>query len=200
MAKPKTQTKTDEKFVDQDFNLFEALAALDKKDYQYYDNLTNEQQKKFIPYMMILWMSMAKGSKDLSYYYLVNTNFSANKYFFHENISKHPKLQWLMLCTISPNLGKQFHQYIPHIRERVSKLLEPAKVKEIADYYTKIYPKADKNDIQQLSEVFVSQQKRKLYFANRFTNLKLSDIEVLNEIITNDEIKEYEKEYGNDTI
>jgi hypothetical protein len=200
MAKTKTQTNTDEKFVDQDFNLFEALAALDKKDYYYYDNLTNEQQKKFIPYMMILWMSMAKGTKDLSYYYLVNTNFSANKYFFHENISKHPKLQWQMLCTISPGLGKQFHQYIPHIRERVSKLLEPAKVKEITDYYTKIYPKADKNDIKELSEVFANQQKRKFYFAEKFKYLKLSDIEVLNEIITDDEIKEYEKEYGNDTI
>jgi hypothetical protein len=61
MATKKT-TPTDEKFVAQDFNLFDALAAMDKKDYDYYDRLTDEQQKKFVPYMMTHWMSAIKRS------------------------------------------------------------------------------------------------------------------------------------------
>lgn len=191
------KTSDKEKFSNIDFDLFESLTALDKKDYSYYDQLTVEQQKKFVPYMMILWMSVVKGSTTLSSYYLMSTDFSANKYFFNENIIKHPKLQWLMLCAASPGLGKQFHQWIPHIRDRVSKLLEPAKVKEISEYYTKIYPKANSSDIKEISNAFVSQQKRKLYFSTLFPSLKINDIEILNEIISDIEIEEYEKECGN---
>ena len=36
----KKNTPVDEKFEAQDFNLFDALTAMDKKDYGYYDRLT----------------------------------------------------------------------------------------------------------------------------------------------------------------
>ena len=48
----RAKTPTDEKFEKQDFNLFESIAAIDKKDYGYYDRLTSEQQRKFVPFMM----------------------------------------------------------------------------------------------------------------------------------------------------
>lgn len=192
MAKDK-----DNSFENIDFDLFEALTALDKKDYSYYDRLTSEQQRKFVPYMMILWMSAVKGSPELSGYYLMNTDYTANKYFFNENIMKHPKLQWLMLCASSPGLGKQFHQWIPHIKERVSRLQETAKTKDIKEYYKKIYSKASEKDITELSGLFVEQQKRKVYLAEKFPSLKISDIEVLNDLVTDQEIQDYEKESGN---
>ncbi len=46
----KQKTSTDEKFTDIDFPLFDALAALDKKDYEFFDRLTLEQQKGFSPF------------------------------------------------------------------------------------------------------------------------------------------------------
>ncbi len=52
----RAKTPTDEKFEKQDFNLFEAIAAIDKKDYGYYDRLTPEQQRKFVPFMMLHWI------------------------------------------------------------------------------------------------------------------------------------------------
>jgi hypothetical protein len=42
----KVKTPVDEKFEKQDFNLFEAITAIDKKDYGYYDRLTPEQTTK----------------------------------------------------------------------------------------------------------------------------------------------------------
>lgn len=57
----KAKTPIDEKFEKIDFDLFEALAAIDRKDYGYYDRLTEEQQRKFSPYMMVRWMSSMKG-------------------------------------------------------------------------------------------------------------------------------------------
>jgi hypothetical protein len=48
MATKKIVTSGDEKFEKQDLDLFEVLAALDKKDYDFYDRLSIEQQKKFV--------------------------------------------------------------------------------------------------------------------------------------------------------
>lgn len=190
-------TPVDEKFEKQDFDLFAAIDAIDKKDYDYFDRLTPEQQKKFVPYMMLHWMSTVKGSRDIQGYYLMSMDYNANKYMFNENVQKHPKLQWLMLCAGSPGIGKQYHQWIPNIPAAVSKLKAPAKTKDIKDYYAKVYPKADSESLKEIAEVFVSNHKRKMYLAEIFPNLKVEDIETLNQLVTDDDIKEYERERGN---
>ena len=89
----RTKVPTDEKFEKQDFNLFEAIAAIDKKDYGYYDRLTPEQQRKFVPFMMLHWISVVKGKRELAQYYLQSVDFHANMHLFNENVIKHPKLQ-----------------------------------------------------------------------------------------------------------
>lgn len=193
----KKQIPKEEKFEKQDLDLFEVLAALDKKDYNFYDNLTEEQKKKFVPYMMILWMSAIKGSSTLQGYYVMNTDYTANKYLFNENVQKHPKLQWLMLCAASPGIGKQFHQWIPHIRDKVSKLKEAATVKEVKEYYSKIYKQADDTTLNEFAKAFVDDHKRKVYLSETFPNLKLEDIETLNQLVTDEDISEYERERGN---
>jgi hypothetical protein len=195
MAKEKLSA--DEKFTGQDFDLFDALAAIDKKDYSYYDRLTPEQQKKFVPFMMIHWISAVKASSDVQSYYLQSTEYHANKYLFNEAVHKHPKLQWLMLCAASPGLGKQFHQWIPHIRERVTRLLDSPKQKEIKEYFKKIYPKTNDGDLTLLSEVYVETHKKKMYLAKKFPELKFDEIELLSDLTTDEDIKQYEEDWGN---
>jgi hypothetical protein len=197
MATKKPATPKDEKFEQQDFDLFEAIAALDRKDYGYIDRLTEEQQKKFVPYMMTHWMSAIKGSEGLSRYYVMSVSEYANKHLFNEHVQKHPKLQWLMLCSASPGLGKQFHQWIPHLSEKVTRLKESPKEKEVRDYFTKIYPKASEANLYAISEAFVDEHKKKTYLAKKYPNLKQSDIETLAAIVTDEEIKQYEKDSGN---
>jgi hypothetical protein len=187
MATKKPAVPTDEKLEKQDFELFKALDALDRKDYKYLDNLTEEQQKKFVPYMMTHWMSTIKGTGELA----------ANKNLFNEHVQKHPKLQWMMLCASSPGVGKQFHQWIPHLSAKVSTLKETPKSKDVKEYYTKIYPKTDTDTIDALSEAFIEEHKKKVYLAKKFPELKLTDIETLSLLVTDEEIKQYERELGN---
>lgn len=196
MAKEKLSIE--EKFENTEFDLFKAIEAIDKKDYGYYDRLTVEQQKKFNPFMLLYYMSMVKSNAQTQRYYLLNTEYSANKYMFNEHIAKHPKLQFYMLCAISPGLGKQFHQYIPHIRERVTKLKESPKPKEIKDYFKKIYPSSSDDDLSMISQVYIDNHKKKLYLADRFPNMKFDEIELLAEIITDEDIKKYEEDQGNE--
>lgn len=195
MAKEKLSA--DEKFTNQEFDLFEAITAIDKKDYSYYDGLTPEQQRKFVPFMMLHWISAIKGSSDLQGYYLRSVDYHANKYMFNESVQKNPKLQWLMLCAASPGIGKQFHQWIPHMKERVAKLKEKPKAKEIKDYFKKIYPKSSDSDLNTITDVFIDSHRKKMYIANKFPELKFDEIELLSELITDKDIEEYEKEFGN---
>lgn len=192
----KTTTPKDEQLEKQDFDVFEAIAAIDKKDYGYYDRLSDEQKKKFTPYMLILWASNVKGNRDLQNYYVQSVNHYANKYFLDENITKHPKLQWLMLCASSPGMGKQFHQWIPQIKEKVSKLKEQAKHKDIKDYYKKVYPKTEDDVINEIATLFVNQQHKKYRVGSIYPNMKLQDIEVLSDFVTETELADYEDQLG----
>jgi hypothetical protein len=194
----KKNTPTDEKLEKQDFPLFEALNALDRKDYAWFDTLSEEQQRKFVAFMMIKYMSYLKGSSALSAYYVMSTDSNANKYFFNEYVSKHPKLQWLMLCASSPGKGKQFHPWIPQIKEKVSLLREPAKTADIKEYFKKIYPSSvSEDDLKELAGAYVEEHKRKMYLATKFPSMKICDIELLSQLVTDDEIEEYEKDFGN---
>lgn len=192
-----TKVSTDEKFEKQDFDLFNALTALDKKDYNYFDKLTDEQQKKFVPYMMTLWMSTVKASSDVSGFYIMSTEHAANKHLFNEYVQKHPKLQWLMLCAASPGIGKQFHQWIPHLSSKVSQLKETPKEKELKDYYAKIYPKTSDANHYSLAHAFIEEHKKKVYLAKKFPSMKMEDIEVLAQRVTEDDINQYERDHGN---
>jgi hypothetical protein len=193
----KAKTATDEKFTDIDFPLFQAIEALDKKDYDFFDRLTIEQQKGFVPFLLLTYMSNVSGNKNLQSYYLQSTEYAANVNIFHENIIKHNKLQWLMLCAISPNMGKQYHKWIPHLKRNYALLTEEAKLKDVQDYFSKVYPNTDKDLLNEVSAEYVKIQKRKVKLGQYFPNLKISDIEILSEIISDEQIIEYEKEHGN---
>jgi hypothetical protein len=187
----------DEKFQNQDFDLFEALVALDKKDYFYLDRLTFEQQKKFVPYMMTHWMSQVKSSGSVQSYYLLSVDHHANKHLFNENVHKHPKLQWMMLCASSPELGKQFHQWVPHLSAKMTSLKEAPKHKEIREYFSKIYKNIDNKTLDELVDTFVDTYKKKTYLAKEFPELKFDDIETLSNLISDHDIDDYERSKGN---
>lgn len=91
-------------------NIANEMRVFDQKDRAFYDNLTDEERKKFSTYLMIRWGSSVQGSKDLQEFYVISTNERLNKHFF--NIGKHPKLQWLLATTVSPDMGAFRHQWI----------------------------------------------------------------------------------------
>lgn len=88
------------------------MAALDRKDRDFYDNLSDEDKKKFSTFLMIRWGACVTGDPDLQAYYLKATNLRLNKNFFAINKTRHDKLNWLAATTISPGMGNQFHQWI----------------------------------------------------------------------------------------
>jgi hypothetical protein len=108
-------------------DIINEMAQLDTKNRAFYDELTDEERKKFSTYLMLRWGSVVNGIPELQQYYLQAMNERVNKRFF--DINKHPKLQWLLLTTVSPNMGKHRHEWMAYNgktakNKRAQKMLE----------------------------------------------------------------------------
>jgi hypothetical protein len=88
------------------------MAQFDSKNRRFFDELSDEERKKFSPFLMIRYGSSVSGSRDLQEFYLIATNERLNKQFFAVNTTQHKKLQWLMATTVSPGLGNFRHNWI----------------------------------------------------------------------------------------
>jgi hypothetical protein len=88
------------------------MAQFDSKNREFFDELSEEERKKFSPFLMIRYGSSVSGSRDLQEFYLIATNERLNKQFFAVNTTQHKKLQWLMATTVSPGLGNFRHNWI----------------------------------------------------------------------------------------
>lgn len=106
------------------------MAQFDLKNRDFYDELTDEEKKKFSNYLMIRWGSSVQGSRELQEFYLIATNERLNKRFF--DINRHPKLQWLAATTVSPGMGTHRHQWIaPRKKESGASAIR----KQLAEMY-----------------------------------------------------------------
>jgi hypothetical protein len=140
------------------------MSALDRKDRAFYDSLSDEEKKKFSPFLMIRYGATVSGNADMQAYYLMSCNERLNKHFFDVNTAQHKKLQWLMATTVSPGMGNQFHQWIapkkkttdnksikflrelyPHLKEDDLKLMADVNDKDDLKAYAKGLGWADKD-------------------------------------------------------
>ena len=117
------------------------MAQFDSKNRQFFDELTDEERKKFSPFLMIRYGSSVLGGRDLQEFYLIATNERLNKKFFAVNTAQHKKLQWLMATTVSPGLGNFRHNWIApkkkepgagSMRKQLMELFQQLKDDEIA--------------------------------------------------------------------
>jgi hypothetical protein len=120
------------------------MMCFDRKDRDFYDNLTPEEKKKFSNFLMIRWGSSIQGSAELQHYYLQSSNHYVNKHFFA--INRHPKLQWLCATAVSPGLGTQRHQWIaPKKKEAGASGIK----KQLAE----LYPTLKDDEIELMSKI-----------------------------------------------
>jgi hypothetical protein len=141
-------------------NIANEMKQFDLKNRDFYDELTPEERKKFSNYLMIRWGSAVEGSRELQEFYVISCNERLNKHFF--NVSKHPKLQWLMATSVSPDLGSQRHPWIAPKKKQAG-----------------------------------ASTKRKA-LAAMYPHYKDDEIDVMMQIVSDKEIKQYTKDSGND--
>jgi hypothetical protein len=124
-------------------NIQSEMRAFDCKHRGFYDDLSEDEQRKFAPFLMIRWGSTVSGSRELEEYYVIATNQRLNRKFFSVNTSRHKKLQWLMATTVSPDLGQQRHTWI------APKKNQGGKKRKIIE---NLYPAANRDELDFLCQ------------------------------------------------
>ena len=120
------------------------MTQFDRKNRDFYDELTDEERKKFSNYLMIRWGSSVQGSRELQEFYVISTNERLNKHFFAVN--RHPKLQWLMATSVSPGMGVHRHQWIAPKKK-------DGGTNEVKKALMEIYPNMKMSDIEALAVI-----------------------------------------------
>jgi len=123
--------------------LNQILSAMDRKDRDFYDNLSDELKKKFSPFLMLKYSASVQSSAEMEHYYIASTNHYANMNMF--DLAKHPKLQWLMLTAASPGAGTQHHKWIKQ-KPKPKNVSAPIKKKLL-----ELFPSMKEDDIDTLS-------------------------------------------------
>jgi hypothetical protein len=94
----------------------DVLPAINRKDREYFDSLSDDEKKAITFFTLNRWMSSVESSSaDIAEYYLRNTNLCVNKHFFDIPLTlekDHRKLMWLLLTAVSPGVGNQKHKWI----------------------------------------------------------------------------------------
>lgn len=116
MAKKKTDKLSKPKL-----DLGQTLYALDTRNLDYYNNLSEDDRKSYVPLILMRFMSSAPNQGELHEYHLLSVNEIVNQDFW--TLSKHPELQHqlLSLCGIGK---KQFHSWIPGAKKLNSSKLQ----------------------------------------------------------------------------
>lgn len=135
-------------------DIFKTLSAIDKRDYNFYANLSDEEKKGFAPIVVSRWLSAVEGNEDVNAFYLMMVNENVNKNFWDSTISKHPELQYKMMAACG--IGKSVkHKWIKgygrksaksKFMELLSSFYPSASVKEL-EYLISI------NSIEQLTQL-----------------------------------------------
>ena len=120
------------------------MAQFDKKNRAFYDELTDEEKKKFSNFLMIRYGSSVQGNSLEQAVYLLSCNENLNKHFFA--INKHPKLQWLCSTAVSPNWGTYRHNWI------APKKKEPG-ASGIKKQLAELFPNMKQDEIDLMAEI-----------------------------------------------
>jgi hypothetical protein len=122
------------------------MLRFDLKDRGFFDDLNEEERKKFSPFLMIRYGATVNGSADLQAYYLMSCNEKLNKHFFDISTSQHKKLQWLLATTVSPGMGKQYHQWLAAKKKE-------GNTNKAEKFLSELYPTAKPDEIKLLAQI-----------------------------------------------
>ena len=137
-------------------NIGNEMRQFDRKNRHFYDELDDNEKKKFSPYLMIRWGSAVEGSRELQEFYVIATNERLNKHFFNINSTAHKKLQWLIATSVSPDVGTPRHVWIPPKKKVAG---DSAKRKALQE----IYPTYKDDEIDVMMKL-VSQKEIDAYY------------------------------------
>ena len=129
------------------------LAAVDLRNYEFYDKLTPEEKKEFSPYILMRYTSNVDGDRDLQEWFIERTNELVNK--DHWVLSKnHKALLWKLFAGTGVGM-KTYHPYL--------KAGSKEKAVKIEKLLAELYPSMKMNEIKILASSMTKEDKIELF-------------------------------------
>jgi len=128
------------------------LNAVDQKNYDFYDNLTDEEKKAFSPFILMRYTSNVQGDRDIQEWFVEMTNECVNKNF--NDLSKgHKALLWKLFAATGAGINC-YHPYLAAgKKEKANKIekllaeLKPAMKMSDIKLWASMMTKADKEEL-----------------------------------------------------
>tara|TARA_Y100001937_G_scaffold126518_1_gene195983 strand:+ start:1544 stop:2008 length:465 start_codon:yes stop_codon:yes gene_type:complete len=140
------------------------MAAVDRKDYEYYSRLTDEQRKSLNLWMTQRYASSVQGKYAGHYLVMINEFMNTN----WSDISKHPELQWKLMCLAG--VGKsQFHPFVkvPKAKRKKDKVEEMVR---------EIFPLAKTDEVELLMNMNTKDDLKVLAEIHGFDDKSIKEI------------------------
>lgn len=129
------------------------LNAVDSRDYDFYDKLTEEERKAFSPYVLMRYTSSAQGDREIQEWFLDRTNEFVNKN--HWSLSKdHKALLWKLFASVGAGTST-YHPYLAAGKKQ--------KVNKIEKLLAELYPAMKMDDIKFMASQMTEQDKQNLF-------------------------------------
>ena len=96
----------------------QVLPAIDRKNYKFFEDLTDKEKKSYAPVVIMRWMSTGNDNNGNHHYLLQNINNFVNVKFWE--LSKHAELQHKLMCVSSLGNNER-HSWIPGIKKGYKK-------------------------------------------------------------------------------
>lgn len=129
------------------------LNAVDRKVYDFYNNLTDEEKKVFSPYILMRYTSNVQGDRDIQEWFLEMTNECVNKN--HWDLSKnHKALLWKLFAATGAGVSC-YHPYLAAGKKE--------KANKIEKLLAEIYPARKMEDIKLLASMMTDKDKTELF-------------------------------------
>lgn len=134
--------------------LKEILPQIDKGNAEWWDTLTDSQKKQISFWLLNRYISSVKGSVEDAGMAVLMTNEFYNKNW-NELGTRHPKLQWQILCMINEDRKTKFHKYI-NLQRKADSNSKAVKL------LLKIYPNKKVDEVNLLARISTKKQIKEL--------------------------------------
>lgn len=126
-------------------DIFQTLAAIDKRDYGYFNRLSSDEKKAFVGTVIMRWMSVVKTNNiELQKWHLLTINGFVNKAIWNPALKNHIGLIYLLL--VSCGLGqKQFHEWIKGPTRKSGG--------KVFDFLREYYPTANNEELKYFLDI-----------------------------------------------
>lgn len=128
------------------------LAAVDLKNYSFYENLTDEEKKAFSPFVLMRYVSNVQSDREIQEWFVETTNELINKN--HWDLSKnHKELLWKLYAASGVGV-KCYHPYVA-----AGKKEKAIKIEKLLAF---LYPAMKMNEIKMLAKMMDKADIKKL--------------------------------------